>query len=246
MSAPWITGPRAAPPRAVAGLLVAAFGLGLSITLLFLSMRAVMDVGGMCAEGGAYEIRQHCPEGAPLASIVGMVGLFAFGGLGIWAGSVLGGAWSSLPYLAWPALFGSLGYNFLEYAFSPAGGTSTPEWGWLVCGVVFEAMAFGPLIVLVAWGVLSASGGATASAERTGGTPTGSRANELGGPTIPPRTSPAEDVTHAEERGGLGRPAPDVVSGLERLAALHRVGSLTDEEFEDAKRTLLRNVEVER
>jgi len=34
-------------------LLVATFGLAASVTFLFLGMRAVMDIGGVCADGGS-------------------------------------------------------------------------------------------------------------------------------------------------------------------------------------------------
>ena len=40
-----------------AGLATAA------ITVLFLSMRAVMRIGGSCASGGPFEIRNPCPKG---------------------------------------------------------------------------------------------------------------------------------------------------------------------------------------
>jgi hypothetical protein len=45
----------------------------------------------------------------------------------------------------WAALFGSLGWNFLEYGF----GDDGPVWGWVVCGVVFELMALPALAVIV-------------------------------------------------------------------------------------------------
>lgn len=48
----------------------------------------------------------------------------------------------------WVLLFGSLGWNFLEYgAF-----TDGLVWGWIVCGVVFEAMALGALYVVLPMG----------------------------------------------------------------------------------------------
>ena len=37
----------------------------------------------------------------------------------------------------WGVLFGSLGWNFLEFAFKGA----DIVWGWLVCGVLFWPMA---------------------------------------------------------------------------------------------------------
>ena len=39
-------------PRRMIGAFVGLVVLTASITLLFLGMRAVMDIGGMCAEGG--------------------------------------------------------------------------------------------------------------------------------------------------------------------------------------------------
>ena len=46
--------------------------------------------------------------------------------------------------LAWPGLFLSLGWNFLEFAFLPQGGLA---WGWLICGVVFVLMGGLPLLL---------------------------------------------------------------------------------------------------
>ena len=47
--------------------------------------------------------------------------------------------------LAWPGLFLSLGWNFLEFSFAPPGGGFA--WGWLVCGVVFVLMGGLPLLL---------------------------------------------------------------------------------------------------
>ena len=48
-----------------------------------------------------------------------LVGVFVgFGALGIYAGARIGGGWAALPLLGWPALFGSLGWNFLEYGLT--------------------------------------------------------------------------------------------------------------------------------
>ena len=46
----------------------------------------------------------------------------------------------------WAVLFGSLGWNFLEYGL----GDDGPVWGWIVCGVVFELMALPAVLVIVA------------------------------------------------------------------------------------------------
>src|SRR3712207_8355335 len=99
------------------GLAVAVAALSCCLTALFLAMRAVMDIGGSCASGGPYEIAQPCPDGVaaifPLAILAGLVSAGAVAGFG----GRFGLGWLAL--LAWPALFLSLGWNFLEDAFDP-------------------------------------------------------------------------------------------------------------------------------
>jgi hypothetical protein len=77
---------------------------------------------------------QPCPEGAgliaiaiPVMIITAMVGS---------AAALTRGA-PDLLIPMWGFLFGSLGWNFLEFAFKYDG----IEWGWLLCGVVFWLMA---------------------------------------------------------------------------------------------------------
>lgn len=132
--------------RDVLLLAVGVGGLVLCITIMYLGMRAVMDVGGMCAEGGPYEIRQECPDGAPLALILGSFGLFGFGALALGAGQVVGG-WGWTAGLAWTGLFAVLGWNFLEYGIIDPPEGETIIWGWLIPGIVFELMAFGPVVL---------------------------------------------------------------------------------------------------
>jgi hypothetical protein len=48
--------------------------------------------------------------------------------------------------LAWPALFLSLGWNFLEYGVDPPDGSANVVWGWLFCGVLFVLMGGLPLL----------------------------------------------------------------------------------------------------
>ena len=124
----------------------------MSITLLFLGMRAVMDVGGACADGGPYVSAQPCPTGVPLAMVGGMFGLFGAAGLIVWFGSRIGKAAASVVALGWPALFLSLGFNFLDYAVHPPDAEPTPVWGWLIPGVLFWVMGGAPLAVgILAW-----------------------------------------------------------------------------------------------
>src|SRR5688500_16860458 len=139
------------PGRGLRSLLFTFFGLGLfvaSLTVLFLGMRTVLDVGGACASGGAYEIAVPCPDTAWTIPVSIFTGLF---GLGIY----LAGVWR-LPgpnwiALAWPALFLSLGWNFWEYGLDPpeAFGDSGGEVGFIVCGVVFVLMGGIPLVLIL-------------------------------------------------------------------------------------------------
>jgi hypothetical protein len=106
-------------------------------------MRAVMDVGGTCAEGGPYVVAQPCPSGAWLISVA----------IPVLVGAAMLGSYVALRLRApgllvpmWAVLFGSLGWNFLEYGF----GDDGPVAGWIVCGVVFELMALPALGVMVA------------------------------------------------------------------------------------------------
>ena len=222
-----------APFRAVAGLLVAAFGLAACLTLIWLAMRGVMNVGGACADGGPYVSAQPCPEGVALLMTLGIFGLFGFGALGFWAGAIVGGGWVGLPMLAWPVLFLSLGWNFLEYGANPPEGFGNgPELGWLIPGVIFVLMGGVPLVV--GWRarneIRSDGPAATrfgmpsmATARRRAQSASASAVMPITGTRIPDSSEP---------RG-------DVVDRLERLARLRRSGDITNEEFETAKAVLL-------
>lgn len=201
------------PRRAIGWLLVSAFGLAACVTVMFLSMRAVMDIGGACGSGGPYVPVRPCPAGVPGLMTISMLGLFGFGGLGLWAGAQVGGGWAALPFLAWPGLFLSLGWNFLEYGIRPPGDDSGPAIGWLVCGVVFVAMGAIPLLIGISARHELRSDGAAAVARRY----------RLG---VPAASTPS-------------RSAPVDLDRLERLTELHRAGDLTDAEFAAAKRLLL-------
>jgi hypothetical protein len=121
-------------------------GVAVALTLVFLSMRSVMNVGGFCAEGGPYNIRQHCPQG-----VTGILPASIIGGLllaGVYAFAVSRWNIPNFLLLLWSALFLSLGWNFFAYAFDPPGPTQGVVAGWLVCGIVFALMGGLPLIVV--------------------------------------------------------------------------------------------------
>lgn len=193
-------------------------GVACALTLLFLGMRSVMDIGGYCAEGGPYEIRQHCPQGIPAV----MVG-------SIWGGLILAGvyAWQLVRHsvpgflgLLWPALFLSLGWNFFEYGINPPGPQSGIVGGWLVCGVLFALMGALPLLAIGP----SVLRGFTRGAQPKPGWPAGA------------------PVAHARRIAArvAKSPAPaNLVDELERLDALHRSGGLDESEYRLAKERLI-------
>lgn len=126
-------------------LTAGTLGFVVCLTMLFESMRSVMEIGGSCASGGPYEISRPCPTGVAWIMPVSIFGGLAFLAIGACGVFRLGGP---RPYLfAWSALFLALGWNFFAYGFdAPGGGTSV---GFLVSGVVFALMGGIPLIFLL-------------------------------------------------------------------------------------------------
>ncbi|MCC5581673.1 hypothetical protein IMZ11_39335, partial [Microtetraspora sp. AC03309] len=124
------------------GTLAGLGALACCLTLLYLASHVVMGIGGSCGSGGPYEIVTPCPDGIGWIVPVSIFGGIA--GLGVYA-------WSTLPvgprltFLAWPALFLSLGYAFLDSALNVADGV---EWGFMVCAVLFILMGGVPLLFL--------------------------------------------------------------------------------------------------
>jgi hypothetical protein len=188
-------------------------------------MRAVMDVGGFCAEGGPYEIQTHCPQGVAV-----LLPLAIFGGIGAaalmaWKGAQIGGVHAGLVALAWPALFISLGWNFLEYALFPPPPDSGIVWGWLIPGVIFVIMGAVPLVGLLPSRRAGVGGG--------GGGTTDSPTDLLR-----VRKRLLNDLVSTAHERGWGV-QDDLVTKLERLAALRESGAISADEFEQAKRAVL-------
>ena len=220
--------PKAAPPLkplALVGAAVGLFGVACGMTWLYLGMRSVMEIGGACAEGGPYQIAQPCPDGVPGLMVGGILGGLVF--LGIFAASAraLGAGYGMLTLWAWPALFLSLGWNFLEY------GVDAPDqeglvWGWLVCGVLFALMGGLPLLFLLAPKQLRA---AFWPPDRPEPKPT-------------PRPWQPRAMVSAVRRGPTPAPARDgdLVDSLERLAKLRASGALDEVEYERAKDAVLK------
>ena len=132
--------PQPLTAKRVAGLLTCVVLLAVGLMWAWLSMRAVMGVGGSCASGGPYEIATPCPDGSWLIAIaIPMLIITAM------IGSALAISVSAPNLLMpmWFLLFASLGWNFLEY-----GIRGNVEVGFIVCGVVFELMAL-PVLFLI-------------------------------------------------------------------------------------------------
>lgn len=123
------------------GVAMVAYG----VTALWFGMRDVMDVGGYCAEGGPYVIQQTCPDGAELLMLtgipVGIIGLF----VALAGGAMAAKGAGALLLLGWPALFVSLGYNFLDYAINPPENMGSTA-GWWICGIIFALMGLPALL----------------------------------------------------------------------------------------------------
>lgn len=243
------------------GIFVTLALVVVGLTLVFSSMRAVMEIGGACADGGPYVPARPCPKGVGLA----MSG-------GIWGGIIALAAYfyiahkysvPSLVGLAWSALFLSLGWNFFEFGFnspSPDGGL---EWGWLLCGVIFWLMGAAPLLIIGPYLYRSfwpSRPKRPVASERT--TPAESGSTRSSHAAVRTRHQGAATPTrHDRERleamahfSGLisaigagvtddDESSPvdtsDLVSRLERLAALRLSGALSADEFDRAKRMLL-------
>ncbi|HEY8058286.1 MAG TPA: SHOCT domain-containing protein [Acidimicrobiales bacterium] len=142
-----------------------------------------------------------------------------------------------LLIFAWPALFGSLGVQFLRAAAAESGA-----YGFWLCGIVFLVLAAVPVVLVVAGergamvpllvgdGLAEPDGiedqrqlGIT----RLEGDGSASRCSDLG-PVDLRGFAPASDDLDRENGGDLGE-------HLDRLSRLHRQGELSDAEFAEAK-----------
>ncbi len=231
------------------GSLVGIGGVAFSITLLSQSMRAVEAVGGYCASGGPYQIRQQCPNGVagtfPLAIIGGLI----FLGLFVFCASDRG---RSVAMLAWSALFLTLAWNFIDYGVKGGSGGGA---GFLIPGVLFVLMGAAPLFYVVPnmWKsflgqdpnqsaapspFLRYAGVASTSAGEPAAAPSWPSTSGWGMPS-PAASTVTPAASTATVAGTSSRGSGDLASELERLASLHRRGELTDTEYEAAKQRTL-------
>lgn len=227
-----MTGGRTSGPllRDVLLLAFGAAGTALSITLMFLGMRAVMDIGGACADGGPYVPVQSCPDGVALVMVLASFGLFAFGGIATWYGMRVGGIWTAAPLFAWAGLFLSLGWNFIDYGIVDPPADEGVIWGWAIPGVMFIAMGAAPLVFAAP--VLGSIRRPTPESPRGG--PPVVRTVPLGPAPADPRPGGA----HAFDEGTQA-----LLDRIERLADLRDRGLLGVGEYETAKDAVMRELE---
>jgi hypothetical protein len=203
--------------RARATLWILIFG-GLvagALGVLFLSMRAVMDVGGSCGTSGTG--LPPCPGNTAGLLPAAIWGGLIFTGLYVW--QAVKNKVPSFVSLVWPALFISLGYNFLDY-----GAHDGVDAGLLVVGVVFVLMGGVPLIYAL---------------------PHLFRVYILGdveaaAPIHVRATGTAVSALKALSKLPASRAKADMTENLERLEQLHKQGALSDFEYAKAKDRVIR------
>jgi hypothetical protein len=122
-------------PHLILWLILLPLGFTFFLTCFFLAMRGVMDLGGMVATGGPYEIAHPAPGYVwiiPVSIIGFMILVFVS-----FIPALSEGGGNLVAAFFWPAVFLSLAWNFIEY------GVFTNDhlvWGWIVCGILFVLM----------------------------------------------------------------------------------------------------------
>ena len=117
------------------------FLLAAGTVALFAGSLEIMGVGGFCAEGGPYEIAVHCPTGSGAGITLGMFAVAAGVILGVFGAQGFG---TPAHGFFWSLLFGVEGIAFVIAAILLADGISI---AWLICGVLFLALAVPPLLM---------------------------------------------------------------------------------------------------
>ena len=228
--------------------LVGVYRVAFALTGVWLGMRSVMDIGGSCASGGPYEIATPCPAGVDVLLTLGIPLGIVSAGLMVWKGSRIGAAYAGLVALAWPVLFLSLGWNFLEYGVrNPFGEGVELGCRWRARHLRDHGRRATARLV----------GGARPRPRRAGrpvdhDAHRAQRAGQRDAPGVaagqpaaastmtvadaPRATRGARPVTWSRRRQCDAVVEPNgMIDQLERLARLRESGALTDQEYDDAK-----------
>jgi hypothetical protein len=129
-------------------IIVGAAGVIACVLAASAGMRDVMRTdGGFCASGGPYVVASQCSSADMRLLLLGILGGLVATAIMV-AGSAVFGRGSSAGLVAWVALFGLLGWNFIDEVVHPTGGQGSG--GWLISGVVFWLLAVGGLVPMVA------------------------------------------------------------------------------------------------
>ena len=211
--------------RALPWTFLTFFIVILGLTLTYLVMRVLMTIGGSCASGGPYASARQCPDVTWLMPVGIVFGAFAAVAYVL----VKPARAPSFFSLLWPALFLSLGWNFLDFGLHPPGRKAGVDWGWLVCAIVFAIMGGLPLFAMLASKPLAYLRRVFWGVDETTPPPRG----------IMPRLRPAARFEAAPSAQDAPGGPDDVVSALERLERLRKAGALTPEEYAAAKRRVL-------
>lgn len=122
-----------------------------ALTCVYLGMRDLMiNSGGACASGGPYTINQgqECSNGQVALLFGGVFAMLIGGGILMAASSWYSDHMHGVGLLLWAALFGVLGWNFVELGLNPPPNMSGAI-GWIISGVVFWLMALPALVLWV-------------------------------------------------------------------------------------------------
>lgn len=125
--------------------LLPIFLFSICLSMLYLGMRGIMELGGFVASGGPYSIAHEAPGWVwifPVCINVMVISMIASAALGK---RIRG---PNLMSLSWSALFISLGWNFTEYGVRALNETGTGI-AWIICAVLFILMGFIPLLFIV-------------------------------------------------------------------------------------------------
>jgi hypothetical protein len=104
-----------------------------------------MRLGGFVASGGPYHIAHQAPGWTWMIFVSVFLGIIAVF-VSFFATRRINGP--NLMFLAWSALFLSLGWNFMEFGLNPPMGDGV-AWGWIIPGLCFIPMGAIPLLLIL-------------------------------------------------------------------------------------------------